>query len=560
MPLSRRASKNVLALVFTGLSALGSGCGGVPAQEEDGLSAQAQGLARSVPERVDGTLVAQARLSTTHLVEFWRFSDGAIHMREVGSARELEKQVDFEALAALSPIERFERLAGPGEPVPQALSEAVAQSQREQGAHPVGPTPWAPPPAEEQRRETVSGSSGFNQLIDWTADAQWFQQNFCTWSSVDSVWCPTNVGWADAGDVYAMYYESTCLAESQDQSARYTTKYWNGSAWINSSVSTVAPRTWSKWIFEQSRHYSARCESIASGGDSRVAFGHRFRWATPSVGGLSDFPSDRTYSGGLSNDTQGVTHDSSYWFMTNTYNVWRWPVGSSINENPSYVSGNPWSGLYNHLGDLSYGANYLFLPLEKNGGSGSWCAFGVLNRDLQYYNYAIVPDAGVSDQGDSCPWVAYNPRDGYLYSSAFNTSYINKYSWSLAVVNGTWQLTLGFVARIPLKDGNGNPMSLSSLQGGEFSNTNKLYLVSDSASGVYAVDIFNGRVQTWFGVQVDHSSTAAEELEGITLWDVDNGMAPGVSGQIHVQMCDNDLSNSDDFYFKHYRASEPSKL
>ncbi|HYH95399.1 hypothetical protein [Hyalangium sp.] len=555
----RHVSKCALALVFTSLSSLAVGCGGVEDLEAGAEELQSRQAALIQKDEIHGKLVAQVRLSSTHSVEFWQLADGAIHLRELGAVQDLEKQLDYEALQGLSPIERFQHLAGPSAPAPASLIEAASLSAQNAPGKPASMVPWVPPPAPpEQKPEAGSTGRVVTPLIDWNADALWFQQNFCTWSTVDSVWCPTNVGWADAGSVYAMFYESTCFAASQSQSATYTTKFWNGSAWVTHAVNTVSPRYWQRWSFETVNWYTASCASINTGGDSRVDFSHRFRWGTPGISTLGDHPSDRTYSGGHSNDTQGVTHDSSYWFLTNTNNIWRVPVGTNLNDNPSFIVGNPWYGLYNHLGDISYGAGYLFLPLEKNGGSGSWCSFGVMNTALQYYNYAIVPDAGISDQGESCPWVAYNPRDGHLYASAFNASYINKYSWSVSRVNNAWQVNLAFVARIQIKDKFGNATSLSSLQGAEFSNTGKLYLVSDSTGLVYVMDIFNGRIQASFGVQVDHDSY--EELEGITLWDVDSGIAPGVGGQIHVQMCDNDWPDSDDFYFKHYRASEVSKL
>jgi hypothetical protein len=94
--------------------------------------------------------------------------------------------------------------------------------------------------------------------------------------------------------------------------------------------------------------------------------------------------------------------------------------------------------------------------------------------------------------------------------------------------------------------------------GAEFSNSGKLYLASDASSGVYVMDVYNGRLQTYFAVQIDHGS--GEELEGLTIWNLDNGAAPGVAGQIHVQLVDNDDLSSDDYYLKHYRASDPSKL
>jgi hypothetical protein len=232
-------------------------------------------------------------------------------------------------------------------------------------------------------------------------------------------------------------------------------------------------------------------------------------------------------------------------------------VGTDLNTSPSPYYNNPWHGTYNHFGDISYGAGYLFVALEGGGGSASRGAVGVFNTNLQYYGWQTFPLAAESDQGGSAPWVAYNPRDGLLYSSSFNASYLNKYSWSVTYSSG-WRVNLSFVGRIQLRDGNGNPMSLSSLQGAEFSNTGKLYLSSDSAGGIYVVDVFNGRVQTFIPVQIDHSS--GEELEGITLWDLDSGAAPNVRGQLHLQLLDNDTSSVDDLYLKHFRAAEPSKL
>ena len=48
----------------------------------------------------------------------------------------------------------------------------------------------------------------------------------------------------------------------------------------------------------------------------------------------------------------------------------------------------------------------------------------------------------------------------------------------------------------------------------------------------------------------------SEEPEGIDIWDLDSGIAPGINGQIHVIMIDNvpDLHN-DDLYFKHYTTT-----
>lgn len=122
----RYVSKWVLASVVTSLTGLALGCGGVDDSEESAASLQSAQAPLSMKEQVDGKLVAQVRLSATHSVEFWQFSDGAINLREIGSVEELEKQIDSEALHGLSPIERFRQLAGPNAPVPAALIEAAS--------------------------------------------------------------------------------------------------------------------------------------------------------------------------------------------------------------------------------------------------------------------------------------------------------------------------------------------------------------------------------------------------------------------------------------------------
>jgi hypothetical protein len=49
-----------------------------------------------------------------------------------------------------------------------------------------------------------------------------------------------------------------------------------------------------------------------------------------------------------------------------------------------------------------------------------------------------------------------------------------------------------------------------------------------------------------------------EELEGIDLWDLEGAQVPGIDGQIHLQMIDHDWWTDDDFFFKHYRVTEPA--
>jgi hypothetical protein len=273
--------KDRIALLFTtSLLGLSLGCDQA-GDAADTTPPSAESPARAAAaDTIDGKLVATVELSATHHVEFWQFSDGAINLRELGGALDRDKKIDLAALAPLSAVDQFKRLAGSNTPVPPALSAAMAVSVP---AKPGGPVSAPPPAAPSSASSAAVVTRSLVELaaIDWNADAAWWTQNFCSTAGVDNVWCPTNLPWADGGTNYATYYEADCLAASQNQSARFTTKYWNGSGWTTNAVSTVAPRTWMRWTANASNYYTARCESINTGGDSRIDFSQRSTWGAP---------------------------------------------------------------------------------------------------------------------------------------------------------------------------------------------------------------------------------------------------------------------------------------
>jgi hypothetical protein len=112
------------------------------------------------------------------------------------------------------------------------------------------------------------------------------------------------------------------------------------------------------------------------------------------------------------------------------------------------------------------------------------------------------------------------------------------------------------VGQVDLKDAWGNPLVLDRIQGGAFSSKGHLYLVMDVAGhGVKGFDVRSGRQYANIPVNYDPSWGSWEELEGIDIWDLDGGAAPGINGQIHVLMLDNDGPSADDLFFKHYSVS-----
>jgi hypothetical protein len=132
-----------------------------------------------------------------------------------------------------------------------------------------------------------------------------------------------------------------------------------------------------------------------------------------------------------------------------------------------------------------------------------------------------------------------------------------------ALSKGRVQLTL--VDRFALRDEQGAPLTMDYMQGGVFSAKGCLYLVNgfdedfDEDDG--GISVFNGATgvrvarsksgQGPFNYEFHPGFSTYEEPEGITLWDLDGRGAPGIAGELHVLMLDND-SGGDQIYVKHY--------
>ena len=286
--------------------------------------------------------------------------------------------------------------------------------------------------------------------------------------------------------------------------------------------------------------------ALSSGSAATARRGDDGRGTRPRA--FPDFMQSSEYpfnsSPGYTKKLQGVAHGSSHWYMTNKAKLWKIPVHRDLGAPAPWLLsvGIPRQlGPYNHLGDLDYYDGRLYVPLE-----GSAPAIGVFDADLNYITHALLPNA------IDAPWCAIDPVDGHLYTSSFRTSVVRK-------LRMTWsgsRLALTDVASITLRDSRGNPLALDRVQGGVFSARGHLYLVSDVAGqGIKGFDLETGRQEVDIPVPFNGRD---EELEGIDIWDLDGGQVPGMDGQIHLQMIGHHWWRDDDFYFKHYRVTEPA--
>ncbi|MEV0455827.1 hypothetical protein [Catellatospora methionotrophica] len=150
---------------------------------------------------------------------------------------------------------------------------------------------------------------------------------------------------------------------------------------------------------------------------------------------------------------------------------------------------------------------------------------------------------GPRPQGSSIPWVAVNPVDGLLYSSAFGRDDQPIKSVNRVQVydpaNG-YRWVRSIVLSRPLKE----------VQGGHISSAGHLYLTSNASFDISAYNLADG---VYGGSRVvDADPASDEEIEGLTLGRYQWG--GGDFTDAAVLVLDNDLWNEDDVAIRFYRT------
>jgi len=555
------------------------------------------------PDHVDATMVAETVLSERHLVRLYRLDSGGMAIHELVHEDEQATLTSWSGRGSLIDFvhAQIPTLAVPPpfttEPIDAAQNASLIPPTRPSARTPKSANQpkddrprLAPPPARQAAADTllldsptqepsptpqatVASSSGrapdglgstpssgtaqptakgivSTNGFDWGADAAAWANKYCSnandgWGNTvawfDGIWCPTNVGWAISGYRPTIDFEARGMNASFTASATNWVEQWTGTTWDRFISVSVPPRYQSLWIFDANQTYRSGIS-----GDI-VDFSIRYRRQMPATTELGDYPfdfSDWAYD--LTDNLQGVANDGTNWYFTNMMDIAKTNVGTALeNFSPvTYRMPVPWQQAgFNHMGDLVYANGLLYVPME-----GSQRAIGVFTTALTYIGYAIIPQ-------DHAAWLAYNPRDGLFYSSnEFDAvHHLNKYKITVngLTVNAIPEGTVSLV---------GNWAPILSLQGGEFSTKGNLYVSSDVAGGgIREIDVLTGFVGGRGHVTFSPGFPDEEELEGLTIWNLDNGTAPGIGGQIHLLMVDNDI-NTDDLYFKHFRVSSLDNL
>lgn len=290
---------------------------------------------------------------------------------------------------------------------------------------------------------------------------------------------------------------------------------------------------------------------------------------------LGNYPSDRQT--GWSEGLQGVAHDQNHWFFTQKDRIWKFPVTHDLNQTvklgslpvgvrSAAIPRSLSSQGYDHFGDLVAYQGYLFIPLEaEEGANNERPLLAVFRAD----NLAFTGSAPLPAQ-TKAGWCAIHPSTGILYTSNNHLSSTNKlesYEIDFSALRSK-RVVLHHLGKKSLYDEAGRSITLKRyLQGGEFSADGKyLFLINGRASsetaardgGIWAFNFENGRkvlksaTQEPFKFEYHPGVPNLEEPEGLTYWDLDGQNAPNVKGKLHAILLNNDVTSSDEFWFKHY--------
>ena len=271
--------------------------------------------------------------------------------------------------------------------------------------------------------------------------------------------------------------------------------------------------------------------------------------------------------------------------------VWKIPVTHDLSEQAdpvvATVSKEACVEGFSHLGAPTHhvheGTGFVLATLEGNGP-----AVAAFRADT----LASLGFARLNNQS-SAAWVAVD-RHGFLWSGSHETPKLNRYTVKWSQLRDTGALVVEALADVPMVDEAGQPLSLATFeQGGAFAEDPDLpfpllYLVNgdeehDCDCGVHVLEIRDSTTGEGCGTgsascvarRVDRSANGSapfnfqynpgaltfEEPEGVTFWDLDaDTRAPGISGQVHVVMLDNEKEDlvEDDVYVKHYRLETDS--
>jgi hypothetical protein len=286
--------------------------------------------------------------------------------------------------------------------------------------------------------------------------------------------------------------------------------------------------------------------------------------------------------------TQGIGHDATNWYISTQTGLWKIPVGVDINQDAAHLSpgvmmrdlstvGPLVADGYDHFGDVDCHRHrdrwYVLVPIQRDRSRGPRAAVAVfLGEGLAFVGHgelsaqaeggagwcAILGEMLVSSNNDATKWYFYRVDWDELYDHG--------------------KVAVSLKDSTDILDEQGRQLELYNMQGGEFTPSGELLYVTCGVPGccippfgcgvAYPSDgmhVFD--VATWrrlwrsengsgyFNYAFDGDCFHLQEPEGLTVWDLDDGTAPGVEGGLHVILFQHNIVRDDQVWLKHYSGT-----
>jgi hypothetical protein len=283
-----------------------------------------------------------------------------------------------------------------------------------------------------------------------------------------------------------------------------------------------------------------------------------------------------------SGNTNGIAHDDDYWYITTEDTLYKIPVshdlGQDIGNSVVRVGiPGPLAALgMDHFGDLDHCDGFLFVPMTASAPILASPVNPVVavfrSTELKYLGFAhLYPQTGAG-------WCAIHPQTRVLYSSNNTLGVADTLSCFAIDWNDLRRDPPQVVLEKLPEERIGVGIPLRNMQGGAFSPDGILYLCHgymqilptdhNLVDRDYGIKFFQFCKTGWvrigestqdgeFRFQFRQNLPYQQEPEGLTWWDLDPavegepGRAPGIEGQLHVLLLDNEAP--DKIYLKHYR-------
>lgn len=250
---------------------------------------------------------------------------------------------------------------------------------------------------------------------------------------------------------------------------------------------------------------------------------------------LGDFEPDTEM---WTEECQCMITDGEYWYASSNNDDFRGVYKLSFDFHEIAKVELP-PELGNHPGAMDIYDGRLYVPVE-----GDRPRLWVLDLDLNPLEQCtLFGREGGEPPQDHMPWCAFNPWNGYLYSSEF-ASVTELYAYD---PHNNYQFT-GLV--LPLDGG-----QVTSVQGGCFTRNGHFYLVSSSMEELRVYSMLNGK---FLGSRRLETEGTAEEPESVFVYPVSGG--DGQTGFVHAVILDNDWISKDDVRIIRFAVPDPSVL